>query len=146
MTEAGGNATRVVGRAMTHGSTLPLGVEDPIEASRAVRRALADAGRKAADIDRLVVATSSSVSGATLRSFARRALGPAGEGVAIMSLVGGGSADALSGLACTALEFEGTDVRTAIAVGLDADGTTIALCVEPCDGHASRSSGDRARQ
>ncbi len=78
---AGRASPVVLGRAVTHGQVLPLGVDDPVTAARAVRRALAAAGRRATDVSGLVVAATEPIAEDVLAAFARRALGPHGAAV-----------------------------------------------------------------
>lgn len=121
---------RIIGRAMTHGSQLPIDSGDPIEASRAVRRALADAGRKAVDIERFILASTSRTSEAGLRAFARRALGSRSGDVVLTSISADGTAEEQAMAACEVLDGERTAVwRTGLAVGLDDRGSTVAWCV-----------------
>lgn len=130
MTHVGLEVPLVLGRAETSGADLPLGSSDPIEPSRAVRRALADARRHAEDVERFVVATPVEVSQAALRSFARRALGPHGEDVPVAGFVAPGSAEALATTAAASLGTEPAKWRIGIAVGIDATGNTVAVCIE----------------
>jgi hypothetical protein len=67
-----------LGRAATRGQALPLGVDDPVIAARAVRRALAAAGRRAMDVTTLVVASPEPIPADVVARFTRRALGPHG--------------------------------------------------------------------
>src|SRR5688572_22337732 len=75
---AGHGGATIVGRATTVGQALPLGVDDPFIAARAVRRALAGARWRAADVDAMVVATPPPLTLDAVGRFARRALGPHG--------------------------------------------------------------------
>ena len=122
---------RVLGRATTHGQALPLGVEDPVVAARAVRRALADAGRRAVDVSALIVAATGPLEAEVLAAFARRALGPHGASVRCSSQVAAPRVDA-SELAASAAAGMSGDLSPdgiGIAVALGPDGTTVALCL-----------------
>ena len=121
----------VLGRATTIGQALPLGVDDPVIAARAVRRALAEAGRRAVDVSTLIVATSGPLDAEVLAGFARRALGPHGSSVRSRGLVAAPRADADELAASAAAELSGdlSPDGIGIAVGLGTDGTTVALCL-----------------
>jgi hypothetical protein len=99
-----------------------------------VRRALADAGRKAVDVEVLVLAMADPPPATVLRAFARRALGPHGEAVRMGCVNGDASeADALSALAADELAtLEGFAAGVGVAIGIAPDGTSVARCV----GHA----------
>jgi hypothetical protein len=121
-----------LGRAVTHGQALPLGIDDPVIAARAVRRALADGGLHAADVSAIVLASPHPVAPDAFRGFVRRALGPYRDTLYAQSVVELGlEAEALADAACAALEtavtIDGKGVS--VAVGLAADGTTVARCV-----------------
>jgi hypothetical protein len=121
----------VLGRAVTHGQALPLGRGDPIIASRAVRRALAAAGRRALEVGAMVVATRDVLAADVPASFARRALGPPGERVAVRALRSDEpDAARLADLAAIELSRVGmARDRIVMAVGIGPDGTTVALCL-----------------
>jgi hypothetical protein len=122
-----------LGRAVTRGQALPLGVDDPVIAARAVRRALASARRQAADVTDLIVAAASPISAAVAAGFARRALGPHGSDVRTLGVVSDDpDPSALADIACAACE----DILTSagaegvvVVVGLAPDGTTEARCL-----------------
>jgi hypothetical protein len=120
-----------LGRATTHGQALPLGVDDPIIAARAVRRALAAAGRRALDVSTLLVASNEPIEADVLAAFARRALGPHGASIQATGLVS--SEPEAVALATHAVAVATTTVtpRTGlvIAIGIAADGTTEARCL-----------------
>ena len=127
----------VIGRATTHGQALPLGVDDPVVAARAVRRALADARLHAADIESLAIATPPPLTRDAATRFARRALGPFGADLdPVLVEAVDLSADRLVEAAVQALAADHGRHGVSIAVGISSDGTTIALCVT-----ASRSEG-----
>jgi hypothetical protein len=120
-----------LGRAATDGQVLPLGSDDPVIAARAVRRALAAAHRRAADVTVLVLASSTLVSGSVVSDFARRALGPHGSSIRTMSVVDDAS-DAAGLAACaaeTAATLVGRGTGVVLAVGIDAEGVTEAHCL-----------------
>jgi 3-oxoacyl-[acyl-carrier-protein] synthase III len=121
------SSIREVGRATTQGQALPLGTDDPVIAARAVRRALAAAGRRAADVTHMVVVSAEAVSGDALAAFARRALGPHGTNVRTTGFMAD-AADA-SALAGAAEGRIGDDADLAVVVGIAADGTTEARCL-----------------
>jgi hypothetical protein len=77
----------VVGRASAPTSEDPFGPGDPLEVARLVRRALADAGRRAVEVSALVVVAEAEVPPDALDRFVRRALGPHGAAVASSVLV-----------------------------------------------------------
>ena len=118
--------TVVAGRAMTSGQVLPLGLDDPVIAARAVRRAVADAGWRATDIDAIVVACPPPLEVDAVRRFARRALGPHGDAVASVALE---TEDDRDGLVARATRSRPGSARRWIAVGITRDGTTVATCV-----------------
>jgi hypothetical protein len=127
---SGANQRVVIGRATTHRQALPLGVDDPVVAARAVRRALADARRRAADVESLAIAARPPLTRDAVMRFARRALGPFGadlEPVIVEALEP--SAGALVDVAIRALSMEGEGQGLAVAVGISTDGTTIAVCL-----------------
>lgn len=123
------------GYAETRGQGLPLGVDDPVIAARAVRRALAQAGRHARDVEMMVVATGHPAAGAALRQFARRSLGPHGTEVTLRHVLPpdgrGDDARRLARLAEAALPRRGSpsDARVSIAVGVGDDGAVVAVCL-----------------
>ncbi len=131
MSGSTGAPGQVIGRAETTGAAALTVGSDPIEAARAVRRALAGAKRHAVDVDHLVVASGTGISDDAVRAFARRALGSRGEQVTVAQVVA--ASGPAAALADSALATLGNDFvhgqGLAIAVGLAADGTTIALCV-----------------
>jgi hypothetical protein len=133
-----------LGRATTHGQALPLGVDDPVVAARAVRRALAAAGRRAMDVTILVVASAEPIPSTVLARFARRALGPHGAVVPVGAHDPGASdAEALARHAASRIpavsetspnaesspEGRSTSSSVAVAVGLGTDGTVEAVCL-----------------
>ncbi|CAN5617477.1 hypothetical protein BH24CHL9_BH24CHL9_04600 [soil metagenome] len=122
---------QVLGRAVTRGQALPLGVDDPIVAARAVRRALADAGRRAADCEAMAVASPDTLAPGVLARFARRALGPHGDRMPVRGVpVLEPDADILAARAAAELAASGPlHEGVGIAVGLGADGTAVALCL-----------------
>ena len=126
-----GDQRVVVGRASTDGQALPLGVDDPVIAARAVRRALADAHRRATEVDILSVATPPPLTQEAVARFARRALGPRGAEVgscATESLET--DARSLVELAARALPGGERASGLGVAVGVAPDGTTIAICLD----------------
>jgi hypothetical protein len=102
-----------------------------------VRRALAEAGRKAVEVDALVVAAPLAPTAEATRRLARRALGPHGSQVPALGVaVAGEDAEALAMGAAAVLEaaaamdamaFKGWEL--AVCIGLAVDGTTVALCL-----------------
>jgi hypothetical protein len=110
---------------------MPLSLGDPVVAARAVRRALAAAGRRAIDVEAMVVASSGLVPEDVLGTFARRALGPEAQRVAVSGLTHSGDADALADVAVRDIAAGSSLLGrgVGIAVGLGSDGTTVALCV-----------------
>ena len=134
--------TAILGRSTTFGQRLPLGTDDPVIAARAVRRALADARRRAADVTALVVATPSPLSEDAVRAFARRALGPAGERVAIEAVEASDpDAQRLASIAGSVAARRATSEGVSVAVGIDPDGTSVALCLERGPTGATGPSG-----
>jgi hypothetical protein len=111
-----------------------------------VRRALAQAGRKAVEVDGLCVAAAVAPTAEACRRLARRALGPHGSAVPVLAVaittdrteaIGGHRADAIATGAAAVVEAaavgDGASVEDwalAVCVGLGADGTTVALCLE----------------
>lgn len=71
-------ARPVLGRAEGTTDEDPFSPGDPLEVARLVRRALAAAKRRAAEVGALVVVTDRSPPAGTLARFTRRALGPHG--------------------------------------------------------------------
>lgn len=122
---------RVLGRATTHGQALPLGVDDPVIAARAVRRALAAAGRRAVDVSGLTVAATGPLEAEVVAAFARRALGPHGATVRSRGLVTAprGDADELAARAVAELSDELSPGGIGVAVGIDDGGDIVALCL-----------------
>lgn len=129
---------RLSGRAETTCGPAPLDDGDPIVAARAVRRALAAAGRKAVEVDVLCVAAPLAPTAETCRRLARRALGPHGDGIAAFGVaVIGDHAEDLAMAAAAYLEATDASHEASVAggwalavcVGLAADGTTVALCL-----------------
>ncbi len=139
-----------MGRATTAGPVVPASAAvpaastgrddtDPIEPARAVRRALAAARRKAVEVDALCVAAPLAPTAEACRRLARRALGPHGSEIAALGVaVTGDRAEDLARAAVafmvTASDSEAVpaveDWALAVCVGLAADGTTVALCLE----------------
>lgn len=141
----GGTDLAVLGRAVTEGQTLPLGVDDPVIAARAVRRALADAGRRAVDVTDLIVASPDPITTDVLAGFARRALGTRGADVCVSCLVrAAADAEALAAHAAAGMTeaLRLTD-GLGLALGLGSDGTTVALCLGPAAAAAGLSSRPR---
>ena len=128
-----------LGSAVTHGQLLPLGRDDPVVAARAVRRALADAGRKAGDVRFVVVAAEDHIPSDVLRAFIRRALGPPADEVQALALTtdrdgpdarAEARADAMADLAADALRpLEVSATGVGLVVGIGVDGTTVARCI-----------------
>ena len=84
----------VLGTAASATTEDAFGPGDPLEVARLVRRALADAGRKAFDVSDLLVVADRAVTGEALERFTRRALGPHGASVrAVASLAEGDDHD-----------------------------------------------------
>jgi hypothetical protein len=121
-----------LGRATTVGQALPLGSDDPVIAARAVRRALAAAHRRAADVTELVLAASDPGPESVVSGFARRALGPHGSCVRTMSVVDDAreAASLAAYAAKAAATIAGPDTGVVMAVGIDAEGATEAHCLE----------------
>ena len=113
------------------GQALPIGVDDPVVAARAVRRALADARRRAIDVVGVVVAAPPPLTLHAAQRFARRALGPHGDTVRLDLVVAeaGGGARLVELAADAARSIEDGDGLW-VAVGIGCDGTTVALCLE----------------
>jgi len=134
MTDAAG-VTRIIGQARTSGPRDAITAADPIEPARAARRALADAGCKAVEVDLLIIAARDEPTPVACATLARRALGPHGletrtVGMAVATdkadeLV----ADAVSSLAAS----QDTAWTLAVAIGAGSDGTIVALCVRRDD-------------
>jgi hypothetical protein len=123
----GDSGATVVSRATTAGQALPLGVDDPVIASRAVRRALAEARWHASDVDAMVVATPPPLTLDAVGRFARRALGPHGATVRCEARPAGEEGgERLAGLA---LRIAPGGAARWMAVGIGRDGQTVALCV-----------------
>ena len=144
-----------MGRATTGGPVVPAGGAvpadaavpaasissddaDPIEPARAVRRALAAAGRKAVEVDALCVAAPLAPTAEACRRLARRALGPHGSGIAVLGVaVTGDHAEDLAMAAAAFMEAADTSNEASVAegwalavcVGLAVDSTTVALCL-----------------
>jgi hypothetical protein len=109
---------------------LPLGSDDPVIAARAVRRAIAAAGRRAVDVSALVIATQGPLDAEVVAAFARRALGPHGGVVRARGLaVQGNSAEALAATAAAKLGADLSSDGIGIAVGIDDGGNVVALCL-----------------
>jgi hypothetical protein len=127
----------IIGRASTVGQALPIGLDDPVVAARAVRRALADARRRGIDVVGMVVAAPPPLTLDAAQRFARRALGPHGDAVRL-DLVAAETGDAarLAQLAAEAARSSLDSDGLWVAVGIGPDETTVALCVE-------RGRGDR---
>lgn len=110
-----------------------------------MRRALAAGGRKAVEVDALVVAAPLVPTVEACRSLARRALGPHGAGIPALGVaVAGDRADAVAGDDAEALAMGAAAVleaaadtdamafggwELAVCVGVGRDGTTVALCL-----------------
>ena len=115
-----------------------------------MRRALAGVGRKAFEVDALVVAAPLVPTAEACRSLARRALGPHGAQVPALGVaVAGDDAEVLAMGAAANLEaaaaMEGAaveDWELAVCVGLGPDGTTVALCLSR-SGQLRRESGQQ---
>jgi hypothetical protein len=115
---------------------MPLGSDDPLAAARAVRRALAAAGRRAVEVTDLVVASPEAIDPDTLARFARRALGPHGPSIATISLVS--DAQDAEGLAARAAQHPMGKMApggVVVAVGIDERGDVVALCLGPAAGY-----------
>lgn len=123
--------TVVLGRAVTSGQALPLRIDDPVVAARAVRRALADANRKATDVAALVVASADPLPADVLAAFARRALGPHGAAVRVVAIMSDAAgAEILADRAAEDIASAGlAGDSCGLAVGIDSQGTTVALCL-----------------
>ena len=151
--------TQLIGHAETTGGPAALDDGDPIVQARAVRRALAGAGRKAVDVDALVVSAPLVPTAEACRGLARRALGPHGAGIPALGVVVAGDgakavasdgAEALAMGAAAALQaatimdasaLEGWEL--AACVGLGRDGTTVALCLSRRPGWQGPGSGQQ---
>jgi hypothetical protein len=129
---------RLIGRAETTRGPAPLDDADPIETARAVRRALAAAGRKAVEVDALCVAAPLAPTAEACRRLARRALGPHGSEIAAFGVaVASEHAEDLAMAAAAYLEAADTSNEVSVAegwalavcVGVAADGTSVALCL-----------------
>jgi hypothetical protein len=124
-----------------------------------VRRALADAGRKAIDVDALVVSAPLVPTAEACRGLARRALGPHGAGIPALGVAGAGDrAKAVASDEATALAMgavaalQGATIMAAsavhswelaVCVGHGRDGRTVALCLSRRPGGQSRGSGQQ---
>lgn len=86
-------ALRVIGESRGTSAEDPLGPGDPLEVARLVRRALAAAGRRATDVDALVLVADEEPDPTRLARFTRRALGPVGAEVASVGAAGAGLTD-----------------------------------------------------
>lgn len=113
-----------------------------------MRRALADASRRAFEVDRLIVAAAVAPTAEACRLFARRALGPHGLAVPVRGLTfESRHADTLANAAAEALEQDPAEAwRLAVCVGLGPGGRTVALCLDREPGRISgqRCPGDEA--
>ena len=124
----------VVGRATTRGQALPLGVDDPVVAARAVRRALADARLRALDVEVVTVVAPPPLTRLAVEGFMRRALGPHAAGVELLFVEADvPDAAGLTDHALGALAPEHGRRGIAVTVGIAGDGTTVALCLGPGD-------------
>jgi hypothetical protein len=112
-----------------------------------VRRALADAGRRAVEVDWLIVAAPVAPAAEACRRFARRALGPHGLNVPVRGLAfGSHAADSLAGAAARSLDKDPAEGwRLAVCVGLGPDGRSVALCLDPAPVRAPGRPSDRQR-
>jgi hypothetical protein len=132
-----------------------------------VRRALADAGRKAIDVDALVVSAPLVPTAEACRGLARRALGPHGAGIPALGVAGAGDrakavasdeATAVASDEATALAMgavaalQGATIMAAsavhswelaVCVGHGRDGRTVALCLSRRPGGQGRGSGQQ---
>lgn len=97
------------------------GPDDPLSPARTVRRALADAGLKATEVTSIVVSEEATVSQGGPEGFARRALGPTGEVVAVRTA----SAGEVVRHAC----LEATRQPGVTVALLHRERTTLALCL-----------------
>lgn len=129
MTGAAG-LTRIIGRARTIGPRDAITADDPVEAARAARRALADAGAKAVAVDLLIIAARDEPSLAACATLARRALGPHGlETRTVGMAIASDGADELVADAVESLAAQEDSAWTlAVAIGVGTDGTIVALC------------------
>lgn len=121
-----------------------------------MRRALADAGRRAVEVDRLIVAAPDVPTPEACRRLARRALGPHGLTVAVLTVaIESDDADVLARRAADSLAVPAADVSDpgvadgeglAVCVALGPDGRTVALCLDRQPGRISgqQHPGDEA--
>lgn len=125
------SVARVIGRACLSGPPDAIYAADPIEPARAIRRALADAGTKAFEVDYVAVGARQEPSHTTCVTLARRALGPRGQ---VTRTAGTAVDDDDPGRIAASVVQSLTDASApawtlAVAVGVGSDGTIVALCV-----------------
>ncbi|MCC6833336.1 MAG: NUDIX domain-containing protein [Thermoleophilia bacterium] len=124
--------SRVAGSASTITGEDPFGPGDPKEVARVARRALAAGGRRAAEVDVLVLVTDRSPPANDLARFTRRALGPQGGSVRTLGLAVGPdtSHDARSATAVAHIRTLLRDpARVGIGVVLGPGPVATAVCV-----------------
>ena len=142
---AGRAGLTILGRAVTSGQALPLGSDDPVVAARAVRLALADAGRRAIDVTDLVLATTDTVAADSLTAFVRRALGPYGDHVHARCLViETGDAAEIAGRAANQLGGTPAEALAEALGGTPAEALAEALGGTPAEALAEALGGTPA--
>jgi hypothetical protein len=109
-------------RGMASFSPSGSGAADPLDPARTVRRALADARKKAFDVVGLIVSAELAPTTAAAGEFARRALGPHGESVIVESV----PADRVIG---RAIRGAG-DTEGVVLALVYAEPVVVALCLQ----------------
>jgi hypothetical protein len=107
---------RVLGEVRGQTAEDPLGPDDPLEVARLVRRALAAAGRRAIDVEVLVLVADAQPDAAALARFARRALGP--HGAEVMTDGAGGAGLDHDGRSTTAATRAGGHLRGGVGIAI----------------------------
>lgn len=119
----------ILGTATATTDEDPFGPGDPLEVARLVRRALANAGRKAAEVRTLVVVSETDVIPDALDRFVRRALGPHGATIASSArpAAPGSSHEERVAIAADVCA-DARDGSAAIGVALGPDHAATAVC------------------